>query len=135
MSSKITKRLIRFAPLAALFCAAGVAAGNVSAGTGAASEGSRCEIVTRHAGAMIAIDAQASGPRGATGTYSFQIAGSGGGGSTNIRQGGEFSFGSSAPKTLGSVTLGANGGVYDATLTIDSGGVRTSCTRRIGGRV
>lgn len=102
--------------------------------TGAQPGGSlRCEIRATPEGGVVALEAIAYADKGVSGTYSFHVESAGGAGGTNIEQSGEFSAASGRPATLGTVTLGGNGAIYDAKLKITVGDKSISCAERIGG--
>lgn len=101
---------------------------------GAQPDGSlRCEIRARPEGGVVVLDAIAHADKGVSGTYSFQVKSAGGAGGTNIEQSGAFSAASGRSATLGTVTLGGNGAIYDAKLKLIVGDKSISCAERIGG--
>ncbi len=95
----------------------------------------RCEIVANPSGGMVALEGVLHTDTAISGSYSFRVVSSGGGGSSNIRQGGQFSAGPNAPATLGTVMLGNAGGHYKATLEVVANGKTIACTERTGGAI
>lgn len=93
----------------------------------------RCDIEVTEHGGSVALKGVVHAKRQVSGEYRLRVSKSGGGGSADIRQDGDFSAGPEGATELGSVMLGANGGNYDAKLTITTGGVSSECTKRIGG--
>ena len=98
----------------------------------AGGSGLSCEIYESHRGGSIVLEGVVFAKSGAEGSYQFTITKSGGGGSSNVNQGGEFSVGSGGKSSLGSVTLGGDGS-YSATLRVSADGHSTACKERIGG--
>jgi hypothetical protein len=129
MSPKFTTSSIRLGAICLVMGAAGLAAGTVYAQNGDGNLS--CEIKATKQSGMISIEALATAKQSASGTYRFEISGGSNGGSSTIRQGGEFSAGTGETATLGQVTLGANGARYDAKLTINAGGKALTCSERI----
>lgn len=87
----------------------------------------RCEIVAERSGGMTALTAVVHADRPLDGSYSFSISGKGRGGSSDIRQGGQFAAAKGAT-TLGQVMLN---GAYDASLKVTVGGKVFSCARGV----
>jgi hypothetical protein len=94
------------------------------------SEPIRCEIVASAASGMTALEGVLHTDTPISGSYSFRVVSSGGGGSSNISQGGEFFAGPNEPATLGTVMLGNSGGSYKATLEVIANGKTIACTER-----
>ena len=92
----------------------------------------RCEIRATPQGGMVSLEALAHADRKVSGTYSFHVESAGRTGGTNIEQGGAFSAAPGKPATLGVVTLGAKGAVYDAKLEVTVGGESIGCAERVG---
>ena len=65
-----------------------------------------CEIRSSKSSGGVRLEALATGSAGATGEYEFVVAKSGGGGSSNVTQGGDFQIGPDEVTVLGEVTLG-----------------------------
>ncbi|MEJ8574732.1 curli-like amyloid fiber formation chaperone CsgH [Microbaculum marinum] len=114
----------------------GVGVGTVR--TTPASAGSApvsCEIQAARAGSMIALSGVVHSSASVEGSYRLSVVSSGGGGSSNINQGGGFTIGSDGSATLGQVTLGNSGAVYDARLQVTVSGKTYSCDQRIDGNI
>ncbi|MFZ2103393.1 MAG: curli-like amyloid fiber formation chaperone CsgH [Oricola sp.] len=114
----------------------GLAAAGCSAGaseTVAAGDAVSCAIdVTARSGA-IGLGAIVQASRPVTGSYRFNVTGSGGGGSTNISQGGGFSAGPGDDARLGTLMLGNHGASYDVRLDVNVGGHDYHCVETVGG--
>jgi hypothetical protein len=93
----------------------------------------RCEIRVTPEGGMVSLEALAHTDTNLSGTYSFHVESAGRTGGTNIEQGGAFSAAPGRPATLGTVTLDAKGGIYDAKLEVTVGGKSIGCAERVGG--
>lgn len=120
--------------LTATLAAAGFAGGTGQAGTSSAQSGPiSCEIQVTPAGGMLTIAGVVRSDHAVSGGYSFQIAGGGSGGSSNISQGGPFFAGPGADVMLGSIMVNAAGAKYDLTLEVTANGTKLECRERIGG--
>jgi hypothetical protein len=95
----------------------------------------RCEIVANPSGGMVALEGVLHTDMPISGSYRFRVVSSGGGGSSNIQQGGEFSAAPGEAATLGTVMIGNSGGRYKATLEIVANGKTIACTERTGGAI
>lgn len=129
MSTFLT--LARMAVLPALI---GVGMAGAALGTdpaGATNQPLSCEIRETSMNGMVALEAVVRADAPVSGSYSFKVVSAGGGGRSNISQGGEFTAAPGAPATLGTVTLGQRGATFDAQLEVMSGGKRISCSERI----
>jgi hypothetical protein len=111
--------------------AAGFATADGAPDTSANGETLRCEIVEKPAHGMTSLEGVLHSETAITGSYSFRVVSNGGGNSSNITQGGEFSAAPGAPATLGTVMLGNASGTYSATLEVTANG-KTACTERTG---
>jgi hypothetical protein len=100
----------------------------LAAGTGAmahkaSSDAVNCEIRSSKSSGAILLEAVATGQFRATGDYEFVISKSGGGGTSNIRQGGEFEIGPDEEAILGEVAVGSGEGAsVRAKLSLTNGG-------------
>lgn len=111
----------------------GVAVATIGSGQAGSSAGPlRCEIETTQQGPMVSLAGLVHADAPLSGSYRFKVDSAGGGGGTNISQGGNFSAGPGAPATLGRVSLGGNS-VYEATLEVTADGLTVACEERIGG--
>jgi len=93
----------------------------------------RCEIRATPDGDTVTLEALVHADRSVSGGYSFHVEGGGGSGNSDVQQSGTFSATPGRPATLGTVTLEANGTVYNADLDIRVGGNRVSCDERVDG--
>jgi hypothetical protein len=93
----------------------------------------RCEIKVKNQGGNVALEGIVRADAATAGAYHFRVNKSGGGGSANIDQRGEFKAGPDNPGRLGSVTLGSNGGTYVAKLTVTADGQTFECSEKVGG--
>ncbi len=119
--------------IASVILGLGIAAAMIGTGQAGSSSGPlRCEIETVKQGAMVSLAGMVHADAPLGGSYRFKVASAGGGGGTNISQGGNFSAGPGAPATLGRVSLGGNS-IYDATLEVTADGVTVACEERVGG--
>ncbi len=64
------------------------------------------------------------------GVYRFTLAGSGGGGNSNISQGGNFSARANDDLILGQMMMGGQAAIYDASLEITANGTSITCENR-----
>jgi hypothetical protein len=111
----------------------GVAAATIGTGQAGSSAGPlRCEIEATRQGPMVSIAGLVHADAPLAGSYRFKVASAGGGGGSNISQGGNFSAGPGVPAMLGRVSLGGNS-IYDATLEVAADGLTVECEERVGG--
>ena len=125
----------KFAPASAVLVAALAVAG-CSAGAsevGSGGDAVSCEINVADMNGAIGLGAVVHADRAVTGSYRFDVSGSGGGGSTNISQGGGFTAGPGDDARLGRLMLGNHGAVYDVRLDVSVGGRDYQCSDRVGG--
>lgn len=100
----------------------------LAAGTGAMahktpSDAVSCEIRSSKTSGGILLEAVATGQAKATGEYEFVISKSGGGGTSDITQGGEFEIGPKEEAILGEVAIGSGEGIsVRARLTLTEKG-------------
>ncbi|MCX2724579.1 curli-like amyloid fiber formation chaperone CsgH [Roseibium salinum] len=106
-----------------------------AAGNGVDGEGPRCEIVESANGSMTVLQGRIEGEAGASGSYRMTVESSGGSGSTNVSQGGDFTLEKDGTATLGKVTLGNSGATYDARLKVKLDGRSFDCTGRFSDRI
>lgn len=85
-----------------------------------------CEVIATESGNTMNLEAiyNAHGPT--NGTYRFSVRTMGGGGSTNINQGGGFAASEAGPVSLGRVSVG-NAPSYDISLSVEVGGETYDC--------
>jgi hypothetical protein len=98
-----------------------------------ASQPVRCEIQVKEHGNSVTLEGVVFAKTAIEGSYQLRVSKSGGGGSSNINQSGDFSAGPGQPSTLGIVTLGGDDGSYVARLTVTWDGGSIECTERVGG--
>ncbi|MBN9017741.1 MAG: hypothetical protein J0H11_10025 [Rhizobiales bacterium] len=139
----MTRQDMRFAAVAVLVLAGTIAAGaNVAAagrtsdssGTATTSGPMRCEIRQSLEGDTILIQPVVRSDRAVSGAYSLSLSGGGSGGSSNIRQGGDFTAAAGSEIPLGQLSVGA-GGIYNVTLKLTAGGASVSCAKKVTGAI
>ena len=111
----------------------GAAIGAVQAGSG--DEAVSCEIRAGQSNGMINLEGAIHANVATVGSYRFRVSSVGRSGGTNIQQGGNFHATAETPATLGRVTLGNAGSIYDASLEITSNGTTIVCSKRVGGAI
>lgn len=89
-----------------------------------------CEIQATNSAGMMTLESVFRSEAAAHGTYRFKVVKSGNGGSSNIQQGGSFSVEPHETVTLGRVSLGGSGAIYDVSLSVDVDGEEYNCTQR-----
>ena len=104
----------------------------MSAGQAGTGDGPvRCEIQTSATNGMIALEGMVYADAAISGSYKFRVVSAGGGGRSNIQQGGAFTAGPGGAVSLGRVMLGGAGASYDASLSITSNGATIECAERV----
>lgn len=99
-----------------------------------AADGSlRCQIEVEDLGSGVQLQGVVFADQGGYGSYQLRVSKSGGGGSSNVNQSGEFSASGNAPTRLGIIQLGGDGGSYDAQLKVFWNGEEIVCRKKIGG--
>lgn len=102
----------------------------VLAGTTAAEAGSvRCEIHATSRSGGVVLEGVVYAKSNVEGSYTFSVSKSGGGGSSDINQSGDFSASPGSPGALGTVNLGG-GGSYRARLEVRTDDGSASCSER-----
>ena len=92
-----------------------------------------CDIgATPAGGGMVKLDALVHADKAVSGSYTFRVEKTGGGGSSTINQGGDFDAKAGQTATLSTVSLGGKGAQYKATLDVTIGGKTMSCTKQTG---
>jgi hypothetical protein len=121
----------------ALTIAAGMLAAGAATGiAGSASpvgDGVRCEISVEKRSGGVTLEGFVDAASSISGSYELVVTKAGGGGSSNIRQGGEFSAASGARTPLGTVMLAGDGGTYTAKLKIKWDGKSATCSESVHG--
>jgi hypothetical protein len=118
--------------IAAGMLAAGAAAG-VTGSASAAGDGVHCEIAVEKRSSGVTLEGFVDAASSITGSYELLVTKAGGGGSSNIRQGGEFSATSGARTPVGAVVLAGDGGTYTAKLNIMWNGKSAVCSESVRG--
>jgi hypothetical protein len=108
--------------LAALAATSGIA--NASAASDA------CGIVTSTQNGMLVIEGAVLSPVAIDGSYQFAIQSSGGGGNSNISQGGQFTAPANQQTTLGKVMINA-GSNYNVDFTVTANGKKLECDQEV----
>lgn len=111
-------------------CAAAVA--TISVGQ-SGSPSVRCEIQIKGRGKSVMLEGVVFAKTAVQGSYTFRISKSGGAGHSDIDQSGDFNAGPDRAATLGTVTLGGDGGTYVAKLKVTAEGRTIECSKRVGG--
>ena len=135
MLNILEPRPVRFAPRAlSLALGLGVIGTAVAAGTiDAASDGVRCEIQVKDRSGSVTLEGLVHSNAAIDGSYQLVVTKSGGGGSSNINQGGAFSTVPGKETSLGTIMLGGNGGSYTAKLKVMWNGSSAECREKIHG--
>lgn len=120
-----TARLSAIAVLAVAVGASGIAAAHAGNGLG-------CEINVARGSGGVSLSGVVHANKDVEGSYAFRITKSGGGGSSDISQSGDFSVAAGSSESVGSVSLGGDGS-YRARLDIRTPLGSTSCSQRIWG--
>jgi len=92
----------------------------------------RCEIHEKSTRGGVALEGVVKTKTAVEGSYRLKVSSSGGSGSSDINQSGEFTAGPQATSMLGSVILGGDG-VYEAQLDVTIDGRTIRCSKRVGG--
>jgi len=93
-----------------------------------------CAIEVGRSSGGVELQAVVAGAAGNTGNYRLVVRKTGGGGSADIDQSGEFATGKGGSSVLSTVSLGGDGR-YTARLSVSSGGRSAECTKRVGGAI
>lgn len=119
----------RYGPAALALGVAGAIGASGGGTAGAGSDGLRCEVVVERQGSGVELEGLVFAKAPLSGFYTLQITKSGGGGSSDISQSGDFSADGRKPARLGSVALGGDGGRFEAILTVEADGVSAKCKK------
>ena len=129
-------RPVRFAPTV-LSLAVGLGViGTIAAGATsveAAADGVSCEVQIKTRSGGVSLEGFVHSNAAIDGTYQLVVTRSGGGGSSDIDQGGAFSAAAGKDTSLGTVMLGGNGGSYTAKLKVKWNGSSTVCREKVSG--
>ncbi|MBZ9938759.1 hypothetical protein LB518_20855 [Mesorhizobium sp. BR1-1-16] len=118
--------------LGAMAAGAAVAAAGRDGG-GTAAGPLACSIGESRSGGQIILAPSVRAARATDGSYSLRVSGGGGGNSSTIRQGGDFSLPPGGTAALGTVSLSGGNATYAVTLDITAGAASARCTATIGG--
>lgn len=136
MLNILERRPVRLTPTV-LSLAVGLGViGIVAAGAGsveAAAGGVRCEVQIKARSGGVTLEGIVHSNAAIDGTYQLVVTKSGGGGSSDINQGGAFSAVAGEDTSLGTVMLGGNGGSYTAKLKVKWNGNSTECREKVSG--
>ena len=86
-----------------------------------------CEIRSAKVAGGVRLEGVVYARKPASGEYEFVVRKSGGGGTSNSSQSGDFALDARQESVVGEVTLGG-GGAYDADLTVRWAGGKASCS-------
>ena len=100
----------------------------LAANANAASGDLTCGVVTRTQAGMLAVEGKLMSPTALSGEYRFALKSAGGGGSTNISQGGHFSAAPNTEISLGQVMVNA-GARVDVDFTVSANGQTFDCSQ------
>ena len=115
--------------LAILLLGLGVTASGYA---GSLSQSTTCEIKAASNGGMLALQGVVHAGMALSGSYQMRVSGQGPGGSSNLKQGGQFNAAAGEAVTLGQVMVDNSGGTYDVTLSIDSAEGKVDCQGHFG---
>jgi len=117
-----TKRLSSIALLGLGLAALAATSGMANAG----SNSGTCGVLTSTQNGMLLIQGSILSPVPLEGSYQFKVQSSGGGGNSNISQGGNFSAPANEQTTLGQVMINA-GSNYEVDLDVTANGQKLDC--------
>ncbi|MBB3394760.1 curli-like amyloid fiber formation chaperone CsgH [Rhizobium sp. BK060] len=125
------KHLRRLTAILALVLPVGAIAAMTTANQ--SDEAQLCEIKATRGAGMVRLDALVHADKHISGTYTFHVVKSGGGGSSTSSQSGDFDAIAGHAAILSSVSLDSKGTEYKVTLDVVIGDKSFSCTKQIGG--
>lgn len=108
--------------LAALAATSGMANASTASDT--------CGVVTSTQNGMLVIEGAVLSSVALDGSYQFAIQSSGGGGSSNISQGGQFTAAANQQTALGKVMINA-GSNYSVDFTVTANGKKLDCDQEV----
>lgn len=106
-----------------------VAVGHVEAAT----TGMTCRIDIKERSGTTVLEGVVVSKSPISGSYDLVITKSGGGGSSDINQSGQFDAAAGSETSLGTVMLGGDAGRYKAKLTVRAGDRAVECREQAGG--
>lgn len=101
-----------------------------SAGLANSTGNTQCGVATSSERGMLALEGTILSPVALSGEYRFAIQSSGGGGSSNISQGGYFTANANEATPLGKVLINA-GSSYSVVFDVTAGGKKIDCDQDI----
>jgi hypothetical protein len=115
--------------LASLIAVAALATAGVAANANGTNQGAdlACGISTVTERGMLVVEGVFQSPTALSGEYRFALKSIGGGGSTNVSQGGQFSAAAGTAVSLGKVMVNADASV-DVDFTVSTDGKRLDCS-------
>jgi hypothetical protein len=117
-----TKHISAIAALGLITAALGATSGMASASNGSGT----CGVVTSTQNGMLLIQGAVLSPVALNGSYQFSVQSSGGGGNSNISQGGDFTAAANQQTQLGQVMINA-GSNYKVVLDVTANGQKLDC--------
>lgn len=111
----------------ALAAVAALAGAGFVANANASGSDFSCGVATKTDGGMMAIEGTLTSPTAMAGEYRFALKSNGGGGSTNISQGGQFSAAPNTQVSLGQVMINAGSNV-SVDFTVTTNGKTFDCS-------
>jgi hypothetical protein len=91
-----------------------------------AGSSAQCGVLTSSSNGMLVLEGAIVSPVPLQGSYQLKVQSSGGGGNTNISQGGDFSAAANQRTTLGKVMINT-GSNYEVDLAVTANGKRLDC--------
>ncbi len=119
--------------LTALATGAALAGSGGSATPSKGTGGLACDLSATRAGGQIILVPSVQSAKAASGSYDLRVSGGGSGGSSTIRQGGDFSLAAGGAADLGSLSLAGRGASYDVTLEVTTPVASARCSRAVTG--
>ncbi len=115
--------------LASLFAVAALGTAGVAANANGIHDGGdlACGVSTVTERGMLVVEGVFQSPTALSGEYRFALKSIGGGGSTNVSQGGQFSAAAGTAVSLGKVMVNAGASV-DVDFTVSADGKRLDCS-------
>jgi hypothetical protein len=113
--------------------ALGLVTAAIGAGSGmanASSSSGLCGVLTSTQNGMLLIQGSVLSPTALSGTYQFSVQSSGGGGNSNINQGGSFTAAANQQTTIGQVMINA-GSNYKVVLDVTANGKKLDCDQEL----
>jgi hypothetical protein len=129
----MTRRVALSAAIALTALATGAALAG-SGGSGSMARGGlACGLSQTRSGGEIILVPSVQSAKAASGSYDLRVSGGGSGGTSTIRQGGDFSLAAGGSARLGSLSLMARGASYDVTLEVTTPAASARCSTAVSG--